>query len=167
MIGLSSLFDIARSALVTSQQALTVTGHNVANVNTPGYSRQEAVLTERPPLNGQPGMAGTGVQATSIRRYTDQFINRQLTTVQQNLGRLSVSREELFRLQNLFGDSNNQGIAARMNDLFRGLQDVSTDPGGLAPRSVLLANARQLASSVNQVSSDLVAARQPLARAHR
>ena len=162
MIGLTSLFDIARSALTTSQQALAVTGHNVANVNTPGYSRQEAVLTERPPLNGQPGMAGTGVMATSIRRYTDQFINRQLTTVQQNLGRLSVSREELFRLQNLFGDSNNQGIAARMNDFFRGLQDVSTNPGEQAARSVLLANARQLTSSVNQVSSDLVAARQSL-----
>ena len=162
MIGLSSLFDIARSALTTSQQALAVTGHNVANVNTPGYSRQEAVLTERPPLNGRPGMAGTGVQATSIRRYTDQFVNRQLTIVQQNLGRLSVSREELFRLQNLFGDSNNQGIAARMNDFFRGLQDVSTNPSALAARSVLLANARQLASSVNQVATDLVAARQSL-----
>ncbi len=162
MIGLTSLFDIARSALTTSQQALAVTGHNVANVNTPGYSRQEAVLSERAPLSGRPGMVGTGVQATSIRRYTDQFINRQLTTVQQNLGRLSVSREELFRLQNIFGDSNNQGIAARMNDFFRGLQDVSTNPGSLAPRSVLLANARQLASSVNQVSSDLVAARQSL-----
>ncbi|MEK9139699.1 MAG: flagellar hook-associated protein FlgK, partial [Nitrospirota bacterium] len=73
-----------------------------------------------------------------------------------------MSREELFRLQNLFGDSNNQGIAARMNDFFRGLQDVSTNPGGLAARSVLLANARQLASSVNQVSSDLVTARQSL-----
>lgn len=112
MIGLSSLFDIARSALTTSQQALTVTGHNVANVNTPGYSRQEVVLSERPPLNGQPGMAGTGVQAISIRRYSDQFVNRQLTIAQQHVGRLSVSREELLRLQNLFGDSNNQGLAA-------------------------------------------------------
>lgn len=162
MIGLTSLFDIARSALTTSQQALAVTGHNVANVNTPGYSRQEAVLTERPPVNGQPGMVGTGVQATSIRRYTDQFINRQLTTVQQNLGRLAVSKDELFRLQNLFGDSNNQGIAARLNDFFSGLQDVSTNPDGQAARSVLLANARQLASSVNQASSDLTTARQSL-----
>lgn len=162
MIGLTALFDIARSALTTSQQALAVTGHNVANVNTPGYSRQETVLTERPPLNGQPGMAGTGVRATSIRRYTDQFINRQLTAIQQNLGRLSVSQEELSRLQNLFGDSNNQGIAARMNDFFSGLQDVSTNPGEPAARSVLLANAGQLASSINQVSSDLTAARQSL-----
>lgn len=162
MIGLTSLFDIARSALTTSQQALAVTGHNVANVNTPGYSRQEAVLSERPPVNGQPGMAGTGVQATSIRRYTDQFVNRQLTTAEQNLGRLSVAREELFRLQNTFGDSNNQGIAARLNDFFQGLQDVSTNPGELAARSVLLANARQLAASLNQASTDMTTARQSL-----
>ncbi len=162
MIGLSSLFDIARSALTSSQQALTVTGHNVANVNTPGYSRQEAVLTERPPNNGQPGMAGTGVQAIAIRRNVDQFVNRQLTTSEQNLGRLSVSREELFRLQNIFGDSNNQGIAASLNDFFQGLQDVSTSPGELPARSVLLAKASQLASSFNQVSSDLSTARQSL-----
>lgn len=162
MIGLSSLFDIARSALTASQQALTVTGHNVANVNTPGYSRQEAVLAEQPPLNGQPGMVGTGVRATSIRRYTDFFVNKQLTTIEQNLGRLSVSKDELFRLQNLFADSNNQGIAARLDEFFRGLQDVSTTPGGLAARSVLLANAKQLASSLNQASADLVSARQSL-----
>ncbi|MDH4153955.1 MAG: flagellar hook-associated protein FlgK [Nitrospira sp.] len=162
MVGLSSLFDIARSALTASQRALTVTGHNVANVNTPGYSRQEAVLAEQPPLHGQPGMVGMGVRATAIRRYTDFFVNKQLTAIEQNLGRLSVSKDELFRLQNLFSDSNNQGIAARLNELFRGLQDVSTTPGGLAARSVLLANAKQLASSLNQASADLISARQSL-----
>ena len=162
MIGLSSLFDIARSALSASQRALTVTGHNVANVNTPGYSRQEAVLVEQPPLNGQPGMVGMGVRAASIRRYTDQFVNRQLTVIEETLGRLSSSKDELFRLQNIFADSNNQGIAARLNDFFRSLQDVSTNPHGSASRSVLLANAKQLASSLNQASADLVSARQSL-----
>jgi flagellar hook-associated protein 1 FlgK len=160
--GINSLFDIAKSALHTSQLALTVTGHNVANVNTPGYSRQEAVVIERPPGNGQPGMVGTGVQATSIRRYVDQFVNQQLTISRQNLGRLSVAKDELSRLQNIYGDSNNQGIAARLNDLFQGLQDVSTNPGERAARSVLLANAAQLASSVNQAASDLVSARKSL-----
>lgn len=157
--GINSLFDIAKSALNTSQLALTVTGHNVANVNTPGYSRQEAVVIERPPGYGQPGMVGTGVQATSIRRYVDQFVNRQLTISRQNLGRLAVAKDELFRLQNIYGDSNNQGIAARLNDLFRGLQDVSANPGERAARSVLLANAAQLASSINQAASDLATAR--------
>lgn len=157
--GINSLFDIAKSALHTSQLALTVTGHNVANVNTPGYSRQEAVLTERPPGYGQPGMVGTGVHATSIRRYVDRFVNQQLTVSRQNLGRLSVAKDELARLQNIYGDSNNQGIAARLNDLFQGLQDVSTNPGERAARSVLLANAAQLASSLNQAALDLASAR--------
>ncbi len=162
MVGLSSLLDIARSALSTSQVALSVTGNNVSNVNTPGYSRQEAVLTEQPPLNGQPGMVGTGVRATSIRRYTDPFVNRQLTVIQQNLGRLSVSKDELSRLENVFGVNSDQGLAARLNDFFSALQDVSTNPSVLAPRSVLLAKAQQLASSLNQASSDLVSARQSL-----
>jgi flagellar hook-associated protein 1 len=160
--GISSLFDIAKSALAMSQQAMTVTGHNVANVNTPGYSRQELVISEGPPANGQPGMIGTGVQAVSIRRYVDQFVNRQLTVSRQDLGRLTVAKDELFRLQNIFGDSNNQGIAARLNEFFQGLQDVSTSPGELAARSVLLANVTQLASSLNQASSDLVSARESL-----
>ncbi|BCA54788.1 First flagellar hook-filament junction protein FlgK [Nitrospira sp. KM1] len=161
-MSLSGLFDIARSALTTSQTALTVTGHNVANLNTPGFSRQEAVVTERPPLNGQPGMMGTGVQALSIRRFADQFVNRQLTTSEQNLGRLSVARDELFRLQNLLADSNDEGLAARLNDFFQGLQDVSTNPNELTARSVLLANAAQLAGSLNQASSQLETSRQSL-----
>lgn len=162
MVGLTSLFDIARSALNTSQQAMAVTGHNVANVNTPGYSRQEAVLAERAPIGGQPGMMGTGVQATSIRRHVDRFVNQQLTDSRQTLGRLSVSRDELFRLQNIFADSNDQGIGARLNDFFQGLQDVATNPGDLTTRSVLLAKASQLASSLNQAASDLDTTRQSL-----
>lgn len=162
MVGLNSLFDIARTALATSQQALTVTGHNVSNVNTPGYSRQEAVITERPPVNGQPGMSGTGVQATSIRRYVDVFVNKQLTSSNQNLGRLSLSRDELFRLQNIFSDSNGQGVGVSLNDFFAGLQDVATSPGELPARSVLLAKASQLSTSLNQAASDLATATQSL-----
>ena len=162
MVGLSSLFDIARSALVMSQQALAVTGHNVANVSTPGYSRQTAVLTERSPISGQPGMVGTGVQVTSIRRYVDESVNRQLTVTEQHLGRYALTRDELFRLQNIFGDGNNQGIAARLSEFFSGVQDVATSPGEVAARSVLLARAAQLASSLNHVSAELVSARQSL-----
>ena len=162
MGGLNSLFDIARTALNTAQQALTVSGHNISNVNTPGFSRQEAVLTERPPINGQPGMTGTGVQATSIRRHVDRFVEQQLTVSDQTLGRLSVTRDELFRLQNIFGDSNDQGIGAALSELFQGLQDVSTSPGESTARSVLLGKAAQLAASLNQAASDLTNARSSL-----
>lgn len=158
-MGLNGLFDIARSALTTTQQALTVTGHNVANVNTPGYSRQEAILTERAPLNGRPGMVGTGVQATHIRRVVDQFVERELTGVRQTLGKVTASREELFRLQGLLGDTNNQGIGARLNEFFMGLQDVASNPADVTPRSVLLAKASLLTTGLNQVATDLSTSR--------
>jgi flagellar hook-associated protein 1 FlgK len=161
-MSLNLLFDIARTALSTSQKGITVAGHNVANLNTPGYSRQEAIVTERPPINGAPGMVGTGVKAVAIRRYVDQFINRQLTSSEQDLGRLSVSQDELSRLQNLFKDSNNEGVAARLNDLFQGLQDVATNPSDSASRSVLLANAAQLSASLNQAAADLKTSEQSL-----
>ncbi len=161
-MSLNLLFDIARTALTTSQKAVTVTGHNVANLNTPGFSRQEAVVSERPPINGTPGMVGTGVQAVAIRRHVDQFVNRQLTTSRQDLGRLSVSRDELLRLQNIFKDSNNEGIAARLSDLFQGFQDVATNPNELTARSVLLAKAAQLSAGLNQASSELKTAEQSL-----
>ena len=61
-MGISGLLDVAKTALFTAQQALTVTGHNIGNVNTPGFSRQEVILTEQRPADGSPGQVGTGVK---------------------------------------------------------------------------------------------------------
>jgi flagellar hook-associated protein 1 FlgK len=107
-------------------------------------------------------MVGTGVFAGSIRRYVDQFINRQVTVSEQNMGRLSLAQNELHRLQAIFGDGNDQGVSARLTDFFQGLQDVATNPGELAARSVFLANAAQLSTSLNQAASDLATARESL-----
>ncbi|HJT18935.1 MAG TPA: flagellar hook-associated protein FlgK [Nitrospira sp.] len=159
MVGLSSLFEIARSALTTTQLQLTVAGHNVANVNTPGYSRQQAILTERPPLNGQPGMIGTGVQATQVQRVVDQFVNRQLTDVQQNLGNLNVTSNQLAQLQQMFDSTSGQDINAQLNNVFAGMQDVASNPADTTARSVLVQRALLLTGSLNQASSDLAAQR--------
>ncbi len=158
-MGLDGLLDIGKSALSAAQQALTVTGHNVANINTPGYSRQEAVLTERSPVNGNPGQVGTGVQVTQIRRIVDSFINRELTASHELLGELSITQEQLFQIQNMFSDSNDQGIGAQMNEFFRSLQDVAASPSDVTPRSVLLAKSALLTNSITQVAGDLSARR--------
>jgi flagellar hook-associated protein 1 FlgK len=153
--GIGSLFEIAKSALATSQLALTVTGHNVANVNTPGYSRQTTVLSERPPISGRPGMVGTGVYAASIRRSVDQFVDAQVTLSRQNMGRLSAAKDLLSRLEMIFGDGIAHGVAGGLTEFFGAAQDVATNPGELAARSGLLAKAQHLAFGLNQVSSDL------------
>ena len=160
-MGLDGLLDIGKSALSVAQQALTVTGHNVANVNTPGYSRQTAVSTARAPINGStgPGQVGTGVQVVEIRRIVDKFINAELTDSHELLGELSITRDQLFQIQNIFTDSNNQGIGAQLNDFFSSLQDVAASPSDVTPRSVLLAKSALLTNSINQVAGELSARR--------
>ncbi|MCP9454588.1 MAG: flagellar hook-associated protein FlgK [Nitrospira sp.] len=153
--GIGSLFEIAKTALATSQVALTVTGHNVANVNTPGYSRQVTVLSERPPITGRPGMVGTGVYAASIRRSVDQFVDAQVMLSRQNMGRLSVAKDLLSRLEMIFGDGVTQGVAGELTEFFQAAQDVATNPGELAARSVFLAKSQHLAFSLNQAFFDL------------
>ena len=154
-MGLDGLLDIGKSALSVAQQALTVAGHNVANVNTPGYSRQEAMVTERSPVGGNPGQVGTGVQVTQIRRIVDSFINRQITSSNELLGQLNISYSQLSQIQNLFSDSNNQGIGAQLNEFFKSLQDVAASPSDVTPRSVLLAKSALLTSTISHVAGVL------------
>ncbi len=147
--------EIGRNALNTAQRALAVTGQNISNVNTPGYSRQEAVITEARSQDGNPGQIGTGAQVTEIRRITDQFLENQVNVSAQKLGQFDSYRTALFRIQSLFSDSNNQGIGAGLNDFFSALQDVATNPSDLAARNVLLSKAAALAGQVNQAAATL------------
>ena len=162
MSGLNTLLGIGTSALSTFQRALSVTGQNVSNVNTPGYSRQQAILTETQPQNGRPGQIGTGVQVSEIRRSVDTFVDQQLLGSHQRLGQFTASQGALHQIQPLFADSNGQGISAAMNDFFKACQDVSTNPADSAARTVLLSKANSLTGQFNQTASDLASHRKSI-----
>lgn len=159
-MSINALFGIAKSALTTSQQALAVTGHNIANVSTPGYTRQEAVLTEKRPINGAPGQVGTGVQAREIRRLVDTFLERQITDSHESVGRLSVAQQELARLEQLFVGQEGQGLSGGIAAFFKAVQDVATNPSDLSARAVLLSKAGALSSQFNQTAGALESTRQ-------
>jgi flagellar hook-associated protein 1 FlgK len=163
-MSINRLVDIGKSALFTAQQAITVAGHNIANVKTPGYSRQEVTLVENRPENGSPGQIGTGVHAESIRRAFDSFVDEQLLASRERLGEFTASSNTLARLEPLFGDANNQGIGAGLNEFFTALQDVATNPSDLSARTVFLSKATVLAGRLNQSAADLTAARESIDR---
>jgi flagellar hook-associated protein 1 len=161
-MGLNSLLDVAKSALFTARQALTVTGHNISNVNTPGFSRQEVILTEERPVDGSPGQVGTGVKIEQIRRAVDIFLNRELTTSQEGVGQFTVTSDELRRLERLFGDTRGQGLALQLNEFFKALQDATTTPSQITPRSVVLAKASTLVTTFHQIHTDLTNTRRAI-----
>ena len=157
-MSINRLVEIGKSALFTTQQAISVAGHNIANVNTPGYSRQAVSLAENRPENGSPGQIGTGVHAESIRRSFDAFVEEQLLASRERLGEFTASNSALARLEPLFGDANNRGIGAGLNEFFGALQDVATNPNDLSARTVFLSKATALAGRFNQAATDLTTA---------
>lgn len=164
MSGISNLFNIGTSGLFAFQQSLSVTAHNIANVNTKGYSKQDAILSETLPTNGRPGQIGTGVEVTTIRRNVDLFINSQVLSSRQELGKNGASQSALSNIESLFDDSNGQTVGTGLNDFFNAIQDVSTDPSSVAARSVLLSKAQSLADRFHQADATLSAQRVSLDR---
>ncbi|MEB2338595.1 MAG: flagellar hook-associated protein FlgK [Nitrospirales bacterium] len=162
MPGLNGLLGMGANALATFQRALAVTGQNLSNVNTPGYSRQEIVLAEGIPEDAIPGQLGTGVVATQIRRSIDTFVEAQLLTSRERLGQFSASQNALTQIQTVFADSNDQGIAASLNDFFQAWQDVATNPADLTSRTALLSKADVVAKRLNQAATQLSAHRNSL-----
>src|SRR3989338_5649504 len=128
MSGIFGIFNIGKLALFAEQKALSITSQNIANVNTPGYSRQEAVFATPLPTNGRPGQVGTGVQVTEIRRVINRFIENQVTSEQSSLGRLQIEKSILGRVEAAFNDAQGTGINQALTDFFNALQDMVNNP---------------------------------------
>lgn len=150
-MSLFGLFDIAKSAIFASQTALTVTSHNIANVNTPGFTRKEALFAVANPVALSGNLLGSGVTITGIKRYYDQFIQTQLWGQYQNYGRSSTLNQTLSQIEQIFNEAKNIGLAAPLTDFFNAWQEIATNPEGFAQRSVLLQKANALVSVAKQM----------------
>ncbi|MDH4194187.1 MAG: flagellar hook-associated protein FlgK [Nitrospirota bacterium] len=158
MAGISHIFNIARSGIQASQQGLATTSHNITNINTKGYSRQEVVLeTKRP----DEGTIGSGVQVGAIRRTVDSFLENQLTAVNEDMGYITARNNFLVQTDGLFSETEQSGVSYSLTEFFNALRDVTTNPESTIQRTVLLAKAGSLtdafvtqAQGLNQIRSD-------------
>jgi flagellar hook-associated protein 1 FlgK len=150
----TSLLNIGSSSLAAAQGALSTVSHNIANANTPGYSRQEAVLSTAGGLYTGSGFFGRGVDLTTVRRQYDQF----LTTAVQSAS--AVSAADAARVSGLdgldatFGNSE-LGIGASVDALFAAAGDLANRPSDLSARQAFLARAGQLTERVVGVGQQL------------
>ena len=136
--------EVGLRALRAHQLALEVTGHNIANADTPGYSRQVANLTatrpytipsfQRPTTAGQ---IGTGVVVDDILRMRDEFIDVQIRKESTNQGRWKARQSNLEQLEVILNEPSDEGIAAYLNKFWESLQELSFRPEDMAIRSVI------------------------------
>ena len=145
---MADLLSIGLSGLRSTQNALTTTGHNIANVNTPGYSRQETIQqTNIAQYNGS-GYVGSGSQTVDVRRLASDFLTNQVRTANSQNSELQTFKSQISQLDGLLSDSTT-GITPAMQKFFATLQTASQNPSSIPAREAVLAQAQGMAKSFN------------------
>ena len=150
-MSIMGLLNIGNSALIASQTALSVTSNNIANVNTPGFDRQDVILDVSSP-------PGSGVTVSGITTSYDGFIQSQLIGQSQNQGRSSALATSLSQVETAFTNSTGLGLSTALTDYFNAWNDVATTPDGQAQRTVLLQKANSLVLSAQSMESGMTQA---------
>jgi flagellar hook-associated protein 1 len=150
----SSLLSIGKSGLLAAQVGIATTGHNIANANVVGYSRQTVQQGATLPQGGSNGFIGTGTEVTSVKRYYDNFLATQVRAAQTNTSALDTYTRQISQIDNLLADPT-AGLSPALQSFFAAVQDVSANPASTASRQALLSNANSLTSRFQSLSSRL------------
>ena len=160
---ISSFYGLQTSlrGLLAQQRSLDVTGHNIANVNTAGYSRQEAALAATPALFLPAGgtllgsaSLGSGVDVQSYRRVRDQFLDLQYRGQSSNLGQWSGRAETLQRAEDALAEPGDNGINTQLGEFWDAWADLANSPNpdsDPAARQALVERAQSLGDTFGQV----------------
>lgn len=152
----NGIFGIGLSGLNAAQQGLLVSGHNVANAATPGYSRQQIVQTSSGAQATGNGYVGQGVQVDTVRRVYNELLVTQVMQAKTESVQLDTYLSQMKQIDSLLADpSGRLGLAPALQDFFGSVQDVATDPSGVASRQSMLSNAEVLARRFQSLNERL------------
>ncbi|WP_353100983.1 flagellar hook-associated protein FlgK [Stenotrophomonas lactitubi] len=151
---MSSVLSTGTSALLAFQRALATTSHNVANLNTPGYSRQKVDFATATPQNYGYGDVGNGTRIVDIRRAADQLAISRLLDSSGELARLKQLSGMADRVNALFSDSATN-VAGVWSNFFDSVSGLSSNAAGTADRQNLLDGAKALVTRFGQLNTQL------------
>jgi flagellar hook-associated protein 1 FlgK len=151
---MADMLGTGLSSLRALQRALDTTAHNIANVSTPGYSRQRVEFDTRKPSISGSNWIGNGVDVSQVRRVYDQFLTAQTRTSSGNLARLEAFAAQAERLDNMLGDTTN-GLSTSLQAYTDALSEVSATPGAIPARQVLLSEGRSLVQRMQDYDNRL------------
>ncbi|MBA4416618.1 MAG: flagellar hook-associated protein FlgK [Syntrophus sp. (in: bacteria)] len=144
-MNLSSILNIAKGALSAAQTSVQVTSNNIANVNTTGYARQEAVLEEASP---------NGVSVTTITRYYDRYLESSIRGKNSDAEEQSVLSTYLTRIEGFLNEDNSQ-LSSNLTSYFNAWQNLSTDPQNTGMLQTIVSRGDMLTQSINAMYTDL------------
>lgn len=154
-MAVNTLLNIGNSALFANQTALSVTGNNIANVDTEGYSRQSVRFDDLRPQDSRPGQIGQGVYAAEIYRNFNRFVENSFLNRFTQQQRWSEQSTILQSVQNIFNEANTDGISAQLATFFASWSKLAGKPEDEATRQNLLTQADNLAKLIRNANDTL------------
>jgi flagellar hook-associated protein 1 FlgK len=155
MGSLSTSLNIATSSLLAEEGAIETTTNNIANVNTPGYSRQRPNLEENPPVEFGTLTLGTGVNLSGVTSLRDSILDLRVNQETQQQGQLNSFISGGQQIQALFNETNGAGLQSPLTAFFSSLSSLSANPSDLNVRQSVITAAQNLANAFNQTSNSL------------
>ncbi len=144
MSGLGSILSIAATAMSAQQKAADVTAHNIANVNTEGYSRQRADLETNAPLFLPDGQYGTGVHIADVERMRDTLADAAVRRETSQASGYGARRDILGQIEDVLGEPGDSGLGATFDAFWNSWSDLANDPTNGSARAVVLQQAQQV-----------------------
>jgi flagellar hook-associated protein 1 FlgK len=155
MSSLNASLATALSGLKADQGALEATSNNVANINTPGYSREVPVLVTSDPVVEDPLTFGSGVTLQSIESIRDPILESQIQQETQTQGQLNTLVSALQQAQVNFTSNTGADIGTQVSSFFSSVNQLATNPSDLSLRQGVLTAADNLATSFNVAANQL------------
>lgn len=154
-----NLLNIGKTGLFAAQVGLSTTGHNIANANVAGYSRQTIVQATGIAQNYGYGFVGSGTEVDQIKRYSDSFLNGQVRSAQTQVSSLDAFYAQISQVDNLLSDTTS-GLSPALQDFFKGVQDMASNPSSAASRQAVLSNGESLVSRFQGINDRLTEIRE-------
>lgn len=154
-------FEIAKMSLAISQKAIDITGHNIANADTKGYTRQRITLASKDPymqsrfLDPERGIVGGGVSIQSLDQIRDIYIDKQYRKENNLMEMWNTRSEALSYIEQIFDETQDSGLSDSINTFFKSLHDLTNNPADKGTRISVIQNALKMTELFNHYSSQL------------
>jgi flagellar hook-associated protein 1 len=154
--------SVALQSMLAQQSALAVVANNIANANTPGYSREVAHFEESPPILNGNTMVGAGVTMASVESVRDNILNLRINQETSQQSGLDSYVGSMDQVQALFNEAQGTGLQSYLSSFFNSFQSLATNPTSSPLRQATITAGQNLAAAVSQTSKNLTTIRQGL-----
>ena len=162
MSKISSMMDVGRRSMSNSQTALQTVGHNIANKNTEGYSRQRVETETALPIGIGKLRIGMGANTSAVTRTNNNYLERQIGQEQSTLGFAKTQADTMNRVEQVFNEQINRGLNNYIGEFFNAVREFSASPDSMASRTLVKETGDFMAKDFHRVNKQLTEAQKEI-----